>query len=311
MPAELTVISTSYNHQVFIKEHFQSLHEQSYRDFKLIYCDDCSRDGSFASAVPAVNELFPDCLIIQNPVNIGFTRTLNNALKHVTTEFVQIISCDDKLHPLKLENQLKAIKESGTRTAFAYGPIETFGSGCEHWKKDAQVRFSNGTSFPAKNLYEKLLKLNFISAPSTLIRTACVRSVGGYDESLKGEDWDMWLRLAQADFDCVWVPNSLTYYRIHQSNTASSFSRESFEEEIIRTLSKHASHPASAYHLSPLIRNSYRRGTLTPTQRKTFQSLLFSRLLRPDFEAFAIAFCIPFRIFKRFKPYLGPVDVRL
>jgi len=32
---------------------------------------------------------------------------------------------------------------------------------------------------------------------TTLLRTDCVRAVGGYDETLAYEDWDLWLRLAE------------------------------------------------------------------------------------------------------------------
>jgi GT2 family glycosyltransferase len=311
MPPPLTVISTSFNHERFIAEHFNSLKEQSFQHFDIIFCDDASQDGSFSRGTEILKTIFPNARSIRNEKNIGFTSTLNNALKHVESDFVQIISCDDKLDPKKLETQIDALSTADPSVAFAYGPIETFGNGCEDWKKSAKERFSHGRSFSSRELYDKLLRLNFISAPSTIIRTSSIRMVGGYDETLMGEDWDMWLRLAQAGLSCFWVENSLSYYRIHTSNTASSQRREVFEEEIIRTLRKHINHPSCSLHLDPLIRNAYRRGRLSSLQRLDFIRLCLRGLINFDVESFAIILNLPNSFLRRFNHLAPPANIHL
>ena len=48
---------------------------------------------------------------------------------------------------------------------------------------------------------------------STLIRRSAIEAVGGYDERLTYEDYDMWLRLA-ARYEFAWLPGRVARYRI-------------------------------------------------------------------------------------------------
>jgi hypothetical protein len=66
---------------------------------------------------------------------------------------------------------------------------------------------------PSGDLLNLLAAGNFIPAMSTLIRTQALREVGGYDEELAYEDYDMWLRLA-AQYDIMFVEGLLARYRI-------------------------------------------------------------------------------------------------
>jgi hypothetical protein len=66
-----------------------------------------------------------------------------------------------------------------------------------------------------------LLDGNFIPAMTTLIRRSCYDQVGLYDENLRLEDWDMWLRLAR-HYSFLYSPTPSARYRRHENSFSSS-----------------------------------------------------------------------------------------
>ena len=65
---------------------------------------------------------------------------------------------------------------------------------------------------PEGQIFHILLEGNFIPSLAALHRLDCLRAVGGYDESLWFEDWDMWLKLADR-FSFAYLPEALARYR--------------------------------------------------------------------------------------------------
>ena len=65
---------------------------------------------------------------------------------------------------------------------------------------------------PRDQFVAELLQQCFVNAPT--IRRTALEQVGGYDEGLShGEDWELWLRLANAGFEAMRVEGPLTIYR--------------------------------------------------------------------------------------------------
>jgi GT2 family glycosyltransferase len=70
-----------------------------------------------------------------------------------------------------------------------------------------------GSEPPSGHIFSALADGNFIPAMGTLIRRRALEAVGGYDERLTFEDYDMWLCLAQR-YDFVFCPGTVARYRI-------------------------------------------------------------------------------------------------
>ena len=51
-------------------------------------------------------------------------------------------------------------------------------------------------TLPSGDIFVELVRGNWIPADATLIRRSCLEAVGGYNDTMRHEDYDLWLRLA-------------------------------------------------------------------------------------------------------------------
>jgi len=273
----VSIVAACYNHASFLRETLESIRTQSFTDWELIFCDDASVDDSPVVAAKIIEKDFPTAKTVFHINNQGLCRTLNEAISLASGKYLQIISCDDILLPEKLGRHVDILEQALPHKAFVHGPIETFGSGIESWKKSAKDRFSRGASLDAPALYRILLDQNVVSAPSALIRMSAVLDVGGYDESLLWEDWDMWLRLAKAGNGSEFDPQICTMYRIHDHNMSSRMDHIERELGLLSILRKHKNNRRAIDHMCAVITNLFRRNAVTASLRSELRSLLLSQ----------------------------------
>ena len=75
------------------------------------------------------------------------------------------------------------------------------------------------------DLFVRIMAHNFLPAPAVMLRRSAIVEVGGYDESLFYEDFDMWLRLSFR-FHFTYLPGRLVRYRAHESSMSRSRSNQ-------------------------------------------------------------------------------------
>ncbi|HDR6246514.1 TPA: glycosyltransferase family 2 protein [Bacillus cereus] len=99
----ITVIVPVYNVQEYIVECIDSLKRQTFRNFEVIFIDDCSTDRSMDLVKENITE-FKRYLMIQNEKNIGVAKSRNKALKRANGKYVFFLDSDDILTENALEN---------------------------------------------------------------------------------------------------------------------------------------------------------------------------------------------------------------
>ena len=89
-----------YNHEKFAMDLFRSILNQSYDNYEVLVCDDCSKDNS-VQVLKQAKELFEAENIrfelMINETNQGIVKNLNRMLKLAQGEFVKVIASDDVL----------------------------------------------------------------------------------------------------------------------------------------------------------------------------------------------------------------------
>jgi glycosyltransferase involved in cell wall biosynthesis len=287
----VTVIALCYNHERFLLDCLESIRAQTFQDFELIVTDDCSRDRSPEMIAAWLAEHYPQARFIRHTANRGICATLNEALTAAQGTYISMIATDDIWLPHKLESQVGLADSLGTDTAVIYTDVEQMDE--EGQLLPTRFLKAHGVTEPPQGrIFSRLVDGNFIPAMSTLIRREALLAVGGYDERLSYEDYDMWLRLAFR-YTFFFQAEPVARYRI----VASSMVRTVFARP-------------NSWHLYTdfLIRQKWLRShQLTPAQRADWSGTLWSDayglFIRNDARAGACLWVV-FRYTHRLRPAL-------
>lgn len=238
----VTVIAVCFNHEAFLEECLDSIDAQSYTNLELIIADDSSTDQSQERIRKWAEARVPRPKLILHDANRGLCATLNEALTFASGTYVSYISTDDVMEPRKLTEQVAVMQSGSDCVAVVYsdvhvvdeaGVLDPATYGEKHWSFDEP---------PHGDVFDELLHLNFVPAVSALVRRSALDTVGGYDEELVFEDWDMWLRLA-ADFEFEYSQYLSARHRVVQSSLYQT-RRVAMAESKIRLLQKWVDDPA-------------------------------------------------------------------
>ena len=225
----ITVVIPCYNHSKYVERAILSVYAQTYSDIQLVVIDDGSIDSSI-QVIERMREELGFVLLTQK--NQGVCKALNRAIKEAAKgEYIALLASDDFWHPDKLRLQMNAFKVNPS-SRFCFTQALEFVS--EDSLEKAKV-------FPKRCLSGDVLKSVFIRqhvpAGTMLFKRSLYDELGGFDESLKEEDWDFVIRSSAATpFASVNIP--LLYYRSHNGNTMRTRSRSEIFKEKAKILSK-------------------------------------------------------------------------
>jgi len=209
----VTIIAACYNHEKYVLECLNAIKNQTYKNIELIITDDYSTDSSVTIINSWIEETGHVCTFISHDLNLGFPKTLNEALDNANGKYISIISTDDYWYPEFIEKRVRLFEESDDSVGVIYGKTYTID---EKGNRLPEVRPITSEPPEGYVLHDLLLGC-FIIAPTAMIRKSCYGKVGLYDETLSIEDYDMWLRIARY-YRFKFCPEILTNYRISPSS---------------------------------------------------------------------------------------------
>ncbi|MGL5963031.1 MAG: glycosyltransferase family 2 protein [Fusobacteriaceae bacterium] len=109
---KVSVIMGIYNCEKTLEEAIDSIINQSYKNWELLMCDDCSRDKTYEIA-EKYRKRYPDKIkLLRNEKNLTLGPTLNRCLEVATGEYIARQDGDDKSYPDRLEKQLKFLLDN-------------------------------------------------------------------------------------------------------------------------------------------------------------------------------------------------------
>ncbi|MBK4732786.1 glycosyltransferase [Oxynema sp. CENA135] len=208
---KISVVIPVYNATTTIQETISSVLNQSFTDYELIIVNDGSTDETLEKI-----ESFKDPRIrVFSYTNAGAAISRNRGLSQAKGEYIAFLDADDLWTPDKLEAQL-AILEKNPQASIAYSWSDCIDESSQFLRRGGHISV-NG------NVYDRLLLVDFLENGSNpLIRRHALIEIGGFDESLPaGQDWDLYLRLAEKS-NFVVVEKSQIRYRISANSLSSN-----------------------------------------------------------------------------------------
>lgn len=186
----VSIIIPAFNMCYYIGDAVDSALVQTGTQTEVIVIDDGSTDGTG----DFLRKKYGDRIRYVYQENQGRGAARNHGLRIARGEYVQFLDADDLLYPHKLAQHV-AFLETHPEYAAVYGhSLIAWEDDLEHpWDLPQQIHYASG------NILKPEIHHPFLLPIMILIRREWVERVYGFDEALRSnEDWDLWLRIAQA-----------------------------------------------------------------------------------------------------------------
>ncbi|WP_417204653.1 glycosyltransferase family 2 protein [Acetoanaerobium sticklandii] len=109
----VSVVIPVYNAENYIVAALESVINQSHKNIEIIVVDDCSTDNSFEVISEFLNGKDIDSIVEKVDENFGGPAGPRNiGIKKSSGAYIAFLDADDIWHPLKIETQLKYLKDS-------------------------------------------------------------------------------------------------------------------------------------------------------------------------------------------------------
>ena len=237
----VSVVIPTYNRAQLVNRAIQSVLDQTYQNFELIVVDDCSTDNT-EEGISAIGD--ERVRYIRHDTNKGASASRNTGINASMGELIGFLDSDDEWLPEKLRSQVEVIDSSSSSVGLVYGGYEVV---------DDEMKRTIQQVYPEKRgyIFEDVLKMNGPTNPLTpLVRRECFEKVGLFDEEMRfGEDWDMWVRIAEHyEFDFVDQPVGKYYVSQYQITRDRKRVLESLSKFQVKHQHQLAENPAILAH---------------------------------------------------------------
>lgn len=204
----VSAVIPTYNGTGYLLESIQSVLSQTCEVSEIIVVD----DGSPEDIQSLLRPFFPRVTYVRQ-ANAGPAAARNHGVSIATGDVIAFLDDDDIWHPDKTAVQLHYL-ENNPECAMVYSYPQLIDEQGRVMPNDPPVMFPSGS------VYLDFVKKNRIATPSaTLIRREAFYEAGCFDENrehLCGEDYDLWLRIAEKR-RVAFCPGTLVSYRVRES----------------------------------------------------------------------------------------------
>jgi len=228
----ISVIVTLYNYSAYVRQCLESLEDSKTEaipgGIEAVIVNDASTDDSLKQAIAWQQISRHPVRIVDKRLNTGLADARNLGLQLARAPYAFILDADNMVFPRALEQLHRTIVKDDS--AAAYSMLCRF-RGAHNVREGLLSYFDWDPQMLVENPY--------IDAMALFDREQLIK-IGGYDTELYKlgwfgwEDYDLWLRIAEAKLHVSFLPNVLCLYRHHER--AMSITTNLFERELMAHL---------------------------------------------------------------------------
>ena len=205
----VSIIITYYKKKKFIKKTLQSILNQTYKNFELIFVYD-DNDYTEVEYIKILLKKFKNKTIIVNKKNLGVAKSRNLGIKFSKGKYLAFIDSDDLWKKNKLLMQLGFMEKNNHYFTFtSYSVIDENNRVIKHRKVKFDANYSN--------LYRK----NFIGLSTVIIKKHMILDINFPNLSTQ-EDFGLWLKLARRGHELKHMKNVLSSWRYTKNSLSSN-----------------------------------------------------------------------------------------
>jgi glycosyltransferase involved in cell wall biosynthesis len=233
----VSVIIPTRDRPSMLRDAIASIRAQTFTDYELIVVVNGPDTPLTAQSV----EVAAGCNVMRIKT-AGIAGSVNAAMRAARGEWLAFLDDDDLWEPNRLEVGLKTADTSKADVVF-----------CNYFRFDENGGTPDTAPGPQPPLSAKeamTIKICAAGFSAAMIKRSAMLAVGGCDEALLSNDWDLWIRLSWR-FSLVWADARLVWIRTHAHNESKQISWAYWtwrtQYKALRTL------PPELRHLRPRI----------------------------------------------------------
>jgi glycosyltransferase involved in cell wall biosynthesis len=231
---------------VWVGEALASVLRQTETSFEVLAVDDGSSDGSRGILEEFARRDSRVRILETSPAARGIVAALNLALAAARAPYLARMDADDRMHPERLARQAAALDADptlfGVTSRSAAFPAEELRDGMR-----AYLDWQNGLLTPADLARDRFIESPLLH-PSVMFCVQPLRdNLSGWRDLGRPEDWDLFLRVFEADLRIARLPELLLEWRLHARQSTRTHPR--YSEESLLALRAHF----LARHLAPVV----------------------------------------------------------
>lgn len=208
----VSIIIPCFNVEAYVEECVASALAQTRHVTEIICVDDGSSDATL-SILRRLEAQHPTRLTILTGKNQGAPAARNKGLSAAKGEYLVFLDADDLLMPTKIAHQVKLVQKA------AHPPDLIAASFLKAYRDGRTVT----VEVEQEDVWVSLLKTRLGCTPANLWRKAALKSVGGWNESLRSsQEADLMFRLLQAGAKVSFDETCLTLVRVREGSISTS-----------------------------------------------------------------------------------------
>lgn len=217
MMEKISIAMATYNGEKFLREQLDSILVQSWTNFELIICDDCSTDKT-TEIIAEYQKKDARIKFFQNTVNLGFKKNFERIITLCASDFIALCDQDD----IWTIDHLKILYENiGDNDCIGANSLIVNEKGISQNKTLLEYWPIHILPENADDLFYHELYSNMIQGSTSLIRSSLIKKALPIPENIKYHDY--WFALiAGLNGGTKYISDVILMYRRH-SNNASAY----------------------------------------------------------------------------------------
>lgn len=217
---KVSIIMGIYNCDSTLKDSIESIINQTYTNWELIMCDDCSKDNTFNIAKEYKDKYSDKIKLIRNEKNITLGPTLNRCIELADGKYIARQDGDDLSVYNRLEKQIKFLEVNNE--------FDLVSSAMGVFDENGEYGIRKLKSQPEG---KDLMKGSVFAHATVVIKYDVMRKLKGYSEEANKkqvEDYDLWFRFFEKGYKGFCLEDVL--YRVREDRDA--YKRKSIKRRI-------------------------------------------------------------------------------
>ncbi|MEA9565004.1 glycosyltransferase [Xanthomonas sp. WHRI 8932A] len=218
----VSVLIPAFNHERFVQRCLDSVLEDPYPCKEIVIIDDGSSDATgekIAQWIAAHGHRLPVQFVQR--ANRGVTATLNEAARCARGDYLRIVASDDYLIRDGLGRQVAYLEENLRKSAVIGDAIVVDAEGRQlHQSAMRDLHLANKKLYGSDaGIRRAVISEWAVSGAVMMLRRSAFDKGMTWDETLRIEDWDFFLRLVAGDH-LGFIDVAVCAYRLHETNVS-------------------------------------------------------------------------------------------